>query len=184
MWLHNDGLQGPKGSNNAKHLYWESAYVTVSLSHWLALLWWPSAWQPCGRVLACQNAINSGRLSKRRERWRADSFYSLPLAQKSFFKVVDGKFTTVAMYKKYKHRETCKSGCTVSQAKLEVSKDFCFLLMWDFKLWLTLLTAIRSDVYLFLLQDIPTHWGKWRDGSARPLQNGRIQTFLRSTQKT
>ena len=184
VWLHNNGLQDSKGSNNAKHLYWESAYVTVSLSHWLALLWWPSAWQPCGRVLACQNAINSGRLAKRRERWRADSFYSLPLAQKSFFEVVDGKFMIFATCKKYKHRERCKPGCTGSQAKFKISKPFCFLLMWDFKLWFTLLTAIRSDVYLFLLQDIPTHWGKWRDGSARPLQNGRIQTFLRSTQKT
>ena len=162
MWLHNDGLQDSKGSNNAKHLYWESAYVTVSLSHWLALLWWPSAWQPCGRVLACQNPINSRRLATRRERWRADSFYSLPLAQKSFFKVVDGKFTTVAICKKYKHREICRSGCTVSKAKLEISKDFYFLLMWDFKLWLTLLTAIRNDVYLLLLSEFPTHWGNLR----------------------
>ena len=145
MWLHNDGLQDPKGSNNAKHLYWESAYVTVSLSHWLALLWWPSAWQPCGRVLACQNAINSGRVAKRWERWRADSFYSLPLAPKKFFEVVDGKFMMSPTCKKYKHRETCKLECTVSQAKLEVSKDFCFLLMWNFKLWFTLLTAIRRD---------------------------------------
>ena len=82
-------------------------------------------WQGVG----LQNAINPGRLAKRRERWRADSFYSLPLAQKKFFEVVDGKFTTVAMCKKYKHRETCKSGCTVSKAKLEISKDFYFLLM-------------------------------------------------------
>ena len=162
MWLHNNGLQVPKVSNNTKHPYWESAYVTVPWVQWLALLWWPSAWQPCGRVLACQNAINSGRLAKRRERWRADSFYSLLLAQKSFFEVVDGKFTTVAICKKYKHREIWRSGCTVSKAKLEISKDFYFLLMWDFKLWLTLLTAIRSDVHLYLLPELPTHWGNLR----------------------
>ena len=159
MWLHNDVPQVPKGSNNAKHLYWESAYVTVSLSHWLALLWWPSAWRPCGRVLACQNAINSGRLAKRRERWCADSFYSLPLAQKSLFEVVDGKFTTVATCKKYKYRERCKLECTESQAKLEISKNFYFLLMYDFKLWLTLLTAIRNGVYFLSLPEFSMHWG-------------------------
>ena len=183
MWLHNDVPQVPKGSNNTKHSYREGAYVTMPWAQWLALVWWPSAWQPCGRVLACQNAINSGRLAKRREHWRADSFYSLPLAQKSFFEVVDGKFMVFATCKKYKHRERCKPGCAGSQAKFKISKPFCFLLMWDFKLWLTLLTAIRSDVYLFLLQNVSTHWENLHDRALRLLQNGCIQTFLCSTQK-